>query len=193
MPSLPADRGGGALVRLDRALHFFGGGVRVAGGVITQDFGDHWSLDLDAPNATWTALAPLPNPRNHMGGCALGGKIYAIGGQHLADEGDNQSSVDVYDPLADRWVSVADLPQPRGHITANVLSRNGRVVVVSGVTNTSVKMANITEYDPATDAWSELTPLPAARQSPVSGIIGDQLIVSGGSLQIQTWIAQLGP
>jgi hypothetical protein len=52
-------------------------------------------------------------------------------------------------------------------------------------------MANITEYDPATNSWTELTPLPAPRQSPVSGIMGNQLIVAGGSLNTQTWIGTL--
>jgi hypothetical protein len=193
MPALPAGRGGGALVRLDRRLHYFGGGVRVPGGVITQDFGDHWALDLDRPGPTWTALAPMPNPRNHMGGCSLNGKIYAIGGQHLANEGDNQASVDVYDPLANTWSAAASLPRPRGHITANVLTRNGHILVVSGVTNTSVKLATVTEYDPVANAWRDRTPLPAPRQSPVSGIIGNKLIVSGGSLRVQTWIGTLNP
>jgi N-acetylneuraminic acid mutarotase len=189
--SLPASRGGGCLVRIDRKLHYFGGGVRAPGGVITQDFGDHWLLDLNQPGAGWTTLAPMPNARNHMGGCVLNGKIYAIGGQHLANEGDNQSSVDVYDPPTDSWTSAASLPQPRGHVTANVLLRNNRILVISGVTNTSVPMANITEYDPATNSWTELTPLPAPRQSPVSGIMGNQLIVAGGSLNTQTWIGTL--
>jgi hypothetical protein len=192
-PPLPADRGGGALVRLDRRLHYFGGGVRAPGGVITQDFGDHWALDLDQPNATWANLAPMPNPRNHMGGCSVNGKIYAIGGQHLANEGANQTSVHVYDPAADTWSTAAGLPRPRGHITANVLTHHGRILVISGVTDTSVKLASIVEYDPVTDSWCERTPLPAPRQSPVSGIIGNQLIVSGGSLQVQTWIGTLTP
>lgn len=197
-PPLPADRGGGALVCLDRKLHYFGGGVRQPGGVITQDFGDHWELDLAQTNPAWTSLAPMPNPRNHMGGCSLNGKIYAIGGQHLANEGDNQISVDVYDPVADAWSSAASLPQPRGHITANVVTRNGRILVMAGITNTSVKLASVIEYDPVTNIWCERTPLPGPRQSPVSGIVGSQLIVSGGldsggSLQVQTWIGTLSP
>ncbi|HEY6399504.1 MAG TPA: galactose oxidase-like domain-containing protein [Solirubrobacteraceae bacterium] len=192
-PSLPADRGGGVLVRVGRKLHYFGGGHRAPGGVITQDFGDHWALDLNSAGATWTGLAPMPNPRNHMGGCVLNGNIYAIGGQHLANEGHCQVSVDVYDSAANRWTSAANLPQPRGHVTANVLTRKHRILVISGITNTSVPMANITEYDPATNSWTELTPLPGPRQSPVSGIIGNQLIVAGGSLHIQTWIATLSP
>jgi len=95
--------------------------------------------------------------------------------------------------VTDSWSSAASLPQPRGHVTANVLARPGRIMVISGITNTSVPMASIVEYDAATNAWSELTPLPGARQSPVSGIIGSQLIVSGGSLNVQTWIASLSP
>ena len=192
-PPLPAARGGGVLVLVNRELHYLGGGIRVPGGVIMEDFGDHWVLEADHAASRWTNLEPMPHPRNHLGGCLLNGLIYAIGGQHLADEGANQSFVDAYDPVVDRWFSVANLPQPRGHITANVLARNGRLLVVAGVTDTSVAMANIVEYDPATDAWTELTPLPAPRQSPVSGFVGSQLIVSGGSHDIQTWIGSISP
>jgi hypothetical protein len=78
-PDLPADRGGGALVRLGRTLHFFGGATRTAGINVLTDFGDHWTLDLgptDAPAddaAAWESAAPLPNARNHLGGRLLAG------------------------------------------------------------------------------------------------------------------------
>jgi len=54
-------------------------------------------------------------------------------------------------------------------------------------------VATIEEYDPATDTWAAFTPLPAPRQSPVSGVIGDQLIVTGGSVTVTTWIGKLSP
>ncbi len=193
-PSLPEPRGGGALVLLGRELHYFGGTVRLPGGEYKADHGDHWVFHLDHPEAGWSAAAPLPNPRNHLGGCAAGGKIYAVGGQHLGDElSGNQRSVDVYDPARDDWTKAADLPVAKGHLTANVLERNGHVIVISGLTNGSQKLDTIDDYDPGTDAWTALTPLPQPRQSPVSGIVGDQLIVTGGSLSITTWIGALTP
>ena len=199
-PSLPADRGGGGLVRLDRELHYFGGATRVEGINVLTDFGDHWILDLgptDSPfddDFAWTAAAPLPNPRNHMGAAAVGGLAYAFGGQHGGNESSgNQASVHAYDPESDTWSQVDDLPEPLGHITASSFVMNGRIVVTAGVTNNG-KTANVVEYDPASDTWVALPDLPAARQSPVSGIIGDQMVVTGGSqsgIETTTWIGVL--
>jgi N-acetylneuraminic acid mutarotase len=193
-PGLPGARGGGALVRLGSSLHYLGGTLRYAGGEYVQDFGDHWVLDTAAPGAGWIAAAPMPNPRNHMGAVAAGGKIYAVGGQHLGNEATGtQAEVDVYDPGSDAWAPGASLPVAKGHVTANVLERHGRVLVVSGLTDGSVPLASIDEYDPVTDTWAALTPLPAPRQSPVSGIVGERLIVSGGSQTVSTWIGVLSP
>lgn len=198
-PKLPAARAGGALVKLGRELHFFGGGVRAPDGTWV-DYGTHWTFDLDNGTAwrTKTArgqrLAPMPNPRNHMGGVALNGKLYAIGGQHREEEKTGaQSEVDVYDPATNRWTVAASMPRPIGHITANIFVRNGRINITSGVTTNSVEIANVIEYDPFTNSWSELPPLPAARQSPVSGAVNGQIVVTCGAqngLQAQTWITQ---
>ncbi len=85
---------------------------------------------------------------------------------------------------------------PRGHVTANTLERNGRVIVISDIMNGEgggTTVTTIEEYVPATDTWTALTPLPAARQSPVFGVIVDQLIVTGGSNEMTTWIGKLSP
>ena len=196
-PSLPADRGGGGLVRLGRELHYFSGATRTAGVNVLTDFGDHWVLGLgpsDSPfddDFGWTAAAPLPNPRNHMGAAAVGGLAYAIGGQHGNNESSgNQASVHAYDPASDTWTQVADLPKPLGHITASGFVMNGRIVVTGGVTNNG-KTADVVEYDPDSDTWVALPDLPAARQSPVSGIIGDQMVVTsglGGAIETTTCV-----
>ena len=193
-PSLPEERGGGALVILNNTLHYFGGAIREKGGETRKDFGDHWRLSLDKTDAAWETVAPLPNPRNHIGGCAVKGKIYAIGGQHLEDQIiGNQSTFQVYDSETDSWSQVVDLPIPKGHITANVVEWRGRILVIAGATQQRTYVASIEEYDPETNTWASLDPLPAPRQSPVSGIVEDHLIVTGGSLQINTWIGQLSP
>lgn len=194
-PSLPGRRGGGALVYEDGALHYFGGVLKTEEGYV-KDYGDHWVFQVDSENSTWRNAAPLPNPRNHMGGIEAGGKVYAVGGQHLGDQQDgNQNSFQVYDPATDLWKSLAPLPIPKGHVTASTLERNGRVIVITGITNGKggKTVATIEEYNPAIDQWTALLPLPEPRQSPVSGIIDDQLIVTGGSVTATTWIGKLSP
>ncbi|MFC5846884.1 malectin domain-containing carbohydrate-binding protein, partial [Deinococcus petrolearius] len=182
-PPLPRAVGAGALVRLGRDLHFFGGTERDLGNtqIYRRDSPDHWVLTLGT--STWRAAAPLPEPRNHLAGVVLGNSIYALGGQHLGDEEEgNRQTVERYDPATDTWTEVAGLPRAVGHINASAVAWQGRIVVVAGVTGHSAEIADVNEYDPATGRWTALTPLPAARQSPVAGVLGDQLVVTGGSL-----------
>lgn len=188
LPPLPGARGGGALVRLGRALHFFGGTERTADGTYRRDHGTHWRLSLDAPTA-WQTRAPLPNPRNHLGGAVLGGQIYAVGGQHLGDEADGAvADVHRYDPASDSWTAAAPLPRPLGHITASTVVWDNRIVVLGGVALARTpgqiegqESDQVLAYDPDTDRWSRLAPLPGPRQSPVADAIGGELIVSAGS------------
>jgi N-acetylneuraminic acid mutarotase len=199
MAPLPASRGAGALVLLGAKLHYFGGAVRPPDqDIIASDHGEHWALDWKNASAQWTQLAPLPTPRNHLGGCAVAGKVYAIGGQSLLDEhSGNYATVDAYDPQRDEWTRVASLPLPIGHLTSNTLEYKGRLLVVSGVTQGSTKLATVFAFDPSLGTWSELSALPEPRHSPVSSVIGDTLIVAAGSLstsreiRAQTWLGTL--
>jgi N-acetylneuraminic acid mutarotase len=200
-PDLPADRGGGGLARVGRTLHYFGGGTRTQGSNPITDMGDHWSLDLGGQAgpgddaASWTPLAPLPNPRNHLGGTAAGGLVYAIGGQHGTDEfSGNQDDVHVYDPVGGSWAPVADMPRPLSHMSASNFPMNGRVVVAAGVTQGGGDVADVIEYDPASDTWVALPSLPGSRQSPVAGFVDGRIVVNGGDSGVihrQTWVGQL--
>jgi N-acetylneuraminic acid mutarotase len=180
MPPLPAPRGAGMVVCYQRVLHFFGGALR-QGGTFSEDRGDHWTFDLTVTNPTWQARAPMPNPRNHLGGGELDGKIYAIGGQHLHDEDHgNQASVHAYDPVSDTWRTCAPLPVPIGHITASVFPWQGYLLVAGGVSDHSTRLNTLFAYDPALDQWTELPAMPGGRQSPVIGVWGDVLLANGG-------------
>jgi N-acetylneuraminic acid mutarotase len=194
-PPLPEDRGAGALVALDGRLHYFGGTVR-EGRTYAVDAGDHWILDPG--EEAWTPAAPLPNPRNHIGGVVLDGKIYAIGGQHLGDDaGGNQRDVHVYDPATDTWTEVAPLPYPLSHITVSTFIWDGRIIVVGGLTQERRELATIIAYDPESDAWSEIGRLPAPRQTAVSALFGDTLVVTtgyaDGGPQATTWLGRREP
>ena len=56
LPPLPLERAAGALVLVDRTLHFFGG-TNIER---TVDTGEHWALDLDALASSWLERASLP-------------------------------------------------------------------------------------------------------------------------------------
>ncbi|QOV91781.1 Kelch repeat-containing protein [Humisphaera borealis] len=178
-PSLPASRAGGGAALVGSEIHFFGGRSRTLA-LGDMDYGDHWVLPVNG-GTTWESRAAMPNPRNHLAGAAVNGLVYAIGGQHLADEfGGNQVELDAYNPTTNTWTRLADLSVARGHISSSVLVRNGRILVIGGTVNGDLPSSDIAEYDPATNAWSKLQSLPQGRKTPVAGLIGDKLFVVGG-------------
>lgn len=180
MPPLPEARGSGELSLLGRELHFFGG-VDVK----RVDQGDHWVLNLDdGQGAKWTPAAPLPNPRSHMGDAVLGGKIYAIGGQHGTDRNlVTQNSVHVWagaPGTQGSWKKVVGLPRARSHISSSTFVMDGRIIVIGGEVAHGSSVADVTAYNPASNSWRSLTPLPQARYSGIARSIGNQIFYTTG-------------
>jgi N-acetylneuraminic acid mutarotase len=188
MPKLPAPRGGAALVALGRTLHFFGGSDR-----FRTDAAQHWSLDLDNLAAGWVARAPLPVATNHVAGVALGGKIYAIGGQQKQDAAAVQrADVQVYDPATNTWIARAPLPSARSHITSSTFVRDGRIITIGGLLQGNRPTNIADQYDPATNTWRSVTSLPRNRLSGVADTLADgRIIFSTGSMVGNTWIGTI--
>jgi N-acetylneuraminic acid mutarotase len=174
---LPALRAAFALVRIGRTLHAIGG--LAADGL--SDSPDHTLFDLDAQTA-WTYAAPLPNPRNHLGGGTAGSLVVVAGGRHGWDESaGNQVDTDTFEPDAGTWTRVADLPLGRSEIAAATFSIGGKIMVVGGGRNPATPTAEVDLYDPVANQWQSVTPLPGPRKGAVADIIGNQLVVTTGS------------
>ena len=178
MPSLPVDRGAGAAAIIGRTLHFVGG----LGADRGADKTDHFVLNLDNISTGWTRKASLPVGRNHLSAAAVGGKLYAIGGQ--TDEEENQSpksSVYAYNPAIDRWTQVASLPAARSHTTQATFGHNGRIIVIGGQNGFGVTQTSVLAYDPATNKWSQIGSLPFGRSTMVAGIVNGKIYASTGN------------
>ncbi len=181
MPSLPQARGSGALTHLDGKLHFFGGAD-----INRADKGDHWVLKLDGATS-WKRAAALPNPRSHLADVPLGGKIYAIGGQHDVDEDlVTQTDVHVWSPETSTWRKVESLPEGRSHIGGATFVMDGRIIIVGGEVAHTRPVRSVMAYNPVSNAWKALTPLPTARHSGVGGSIKNQIFYTTGSSGFQT-------
>jgi len=176
MPSLPEGRGGGALARLDRELHFFGGSD-----INRANKGTHWVLSLDN-NTGWRSAAPLPNPRNHLADAQLGGKLYAIGGQRGQDrELVTQTSVHRWNPATNKWTAVASLPRGRSHISAATFVMDNRIIVAGGEISHTNSVSDVTAYNPLSNTWTALPPLLEPRHSGIAGRIGNQIFYTTGN------------
>ena len=237
LPPLPEPRGSGALVRVGRTLHFFGGATT---GRSEPGQGEHWVLSLDnttpddttldntalddaaSDNTTfanttfanitsgkitsdsttphgagaWAERAPLPNPRSHLGAAVAGGKIYAVGGQHFANEGAvHQKALHVYDPERDVWETRAELPFAVSHATSSTLVVEGaesKILVVGGEKAHNDHLDTVLVYTPRTDTWTQLAPLPIKANAGVAGLIGQDLFfANGGEFSAETYRAPL--
>lgn len=112
-------------------------------------------------------------------GAAVGGEVYAIGGQLGGAE------VHRYDPAT----RLADLPTLRGHTTSTVL--DGRVLVIGGTLKGNIPAEDVSAYDPLTGKWAAATPLPAGRKTPVADVTGSRIVSAtgnGGGPTTTMWI-----
>ncbi|MCI3950389.1 MAG: Kelch repeat-containing protein, partial [Acidimicrobiales bacterium] len=194
-PPLLAARGAGAAALLGRTIHFFGGAERASDGTNLVDRADHWSLDLDAVGAGWQPRAPLPDPRNHLGGAALDGRVYAVGGQHGGnDTTGNSATVSVYDPgAADRtWLRLPALPAPRKGPVVGVV--DGELLAATGNGGGAVPTTTTWSLRRA-GRWEQLPAMPVAMGDVAAGVVGSRVLVVGagtaatyeGDLATGTW------
>ncbi len=178
-PPLPAARASGALARVDRTLHYFGGFAAVD----AEASEEHWALSLDG-GTDWVERAPFPNPRGHMGSAVYDGRIYALGGLYRHETKD-VADASVYDPATDSWSQIASLPTPRSHIEPSTFVLDDRVIVVGGRNNAVPPlrgaMREVTAYDPQTDRWSALPSMRPGLLAPVAKIIDRRLVVTLGA------------
>ncbi len=188
-PPLPEPMASHGSARVAHYLHVYGG--LMPDRII--DNNAHYVLDLTDLKQGWKKAAPLPIPRNHLAAVSLGGQLYAIGGQFSHDNGNllkDLSYVHRYDPIADRWTRITDLPFQRSHFEPGTfVTPEGKIVIVGGrseygvpVGMARVALSNITEFDPRTQTWQDIGELPFRRLAPSAKALGDELIVSHGSI-----------
>ena len=175
-PALPNPRGSGAAAYNEGKIHFFGGLLPDR----RTDVGEHFILDVDDIAAGWKEAADMPDPRNHLSGAAVNGKVYAIGGQFGHDGGvQDQNFLDEYDPTNNTWTRKQGLPSARSHFEPGTMVHNDKIIIVGGRRG-GFFFDDVTEYDPATDSWSERCELPTTLLAPAAKVFGDRLIVANG-------------
>ncbi len=125
----------------------------------------------------WIELAPLQQPRQELAVAAANGKIYAIGGiSGMAV----LSSVEEYDPTANRWRFVAPLPEPLHHSAAATVG--DFIYVIGGYRTLAFDPTNsVYRYDSRTDLWSRVASLPSPRGALAASTIDGRIYAVGGN------------
>ncbi|MEM9837679.1 MAG: kelch repeat-containing protein [Pseudomonadota bacterium] len=100
------------------------GGRQVGGGNLTAH------EVYDAREDRWRNAAPMPQGQGGLAAAALGGKLYAFGGEFFDNGGGVYPEAWAYDPLTDQWTAIADMPTPRHGLGAVTLGES--IYVIGG-------------------------------------------------------------
>ena len=129
--------------------------------------------------------APLPQAMDEIGGSAVDGKVYVVGGQ---TEGDDHSAlVAEYDPATNTWRRRAPLPEGLSH--PGVAALDGKIYVFGGFLAARHQNArdDAFVYDPIADRWTALPKLSSPRGSvAVAALEGKVHIIGGRGLDNAT-------
>jgi N-acetylneuraminic acid mutarotase len=127
------------LARNHHDVAYLDGKLYVIGGTIGSCFPGGWSSNVsmnevyDIATDTWSTGAPMAAARSAIGVAALGGRIYAIGGEGWSDEsGRVFRASESYDPKTNSWTEEAAMPTPRHGFAKGII--DGKLYAVSGVT-----------------------------------------------------------
>jgi N-acetylneuraminic acid mutarotase len=127
----------------------------------------------DPATDTWTAMAPLPEPRNHAAAAGLNGLFYVSGGGGPADN-DPEDEIWALEPASNAWTELA--PMPEGRYSHRMVALDGLLYVVGGQGQTG----RVLIYDPATDAWSTGAEMPIQRNHLAAVAVGGRIWAIGG-------------
>jgi N-acetylneuraminic acid mutarotase len=133
-------RGGHALIAFQGKLYAVGGNSVRANVPQVEAY--------DPASNVWSVVTPLPDPRNHLMGFALGAQLCVAGGRSPTTP-----RVDCFDPAKSTWSSLPALPQATSG--GGAATFNGADVVVLGGQDASETriVDQLTRYGPG-HAWS---------------------------------------
>ncbi len=191
---MPTPRGAGVAAVVGGKLYVIGGAGPVPGAndPAIRPRQPQRSLgtveEYDPATNTWRARAPMPTPCNHMGGEAVAGKIYVIGGRlsgaFIIGFPGNMNLVQVYDPATDTWVTKSPMPTTRSGL--NTATVNGIIYAAGGEVQTTEYLTAFRAfeaYDAASDTWWRLPSMLVPRHEAMMAALGNRIHIAGGSIQ----------
>ena len=177
-----------ALVAHDGDLYRVGGlTARNARGEDEDLYSSDEIARFDPANKSWTALAPMPEPRSSHDAAVVDGVLYVAGGWQK--RGKDQEAL--WPHSAYRmdlkggqftWEPIPAAPfQSRALAAA---SAGGKLYVLGGFTPDSKASKNVYIFDPATDTWSQGPELPFPGFGVSAFGVEDTVYVSGSGAKL---------
>lgn len=125
----------------------------VAGGNISIDCTHHEilsSVEVYNPcDDAWTFVSSLSEPRDNLGAAALGGFIYAVGGNDESDDVD-LNVVERYDVELDKWSPCPPTIVTRSSV--GVVAYDGHIYACGGYI-CGPRIFSMERYSPDTQTW----------------------------------------
>ncbi len=126
--------------------------------------------------ASFTQIAALPTPARYMAATALGGKIYAFGGETAG--GGSSDAIEEIDPRAGTARVIGRLPSATSH--ASAITLGGRIFILGGSVNGAAG-DRVWRFDPVTRRTSPAGRLPVAVSDGAAATVGSSAYLVGGT------------
>ena len=185
--ALPGAGEGGALLQAGTHLYYVGGRAADA----KDEFANIANVATAAigPDGlgTWSAAAPLPEPRALSAATYLAGTAYVIGGTSATESATTTvyaGKPDTVTGLITMWTQVDALQLPAPRNGASVVTVSDGLILLGGADQnytpqTSVWKATL-QSDGTLGAWEEMSPLPEPRANAAAALVGDAIWLWGG-------------
>ena len=179
-PAMPTARHGLGVAAVGSTLYAFGGALRpghTASATTTE--GLAFAEGASAGPVQWQKVREAPTPRQQAAAAVDDGTFWVVGG--LAPDGPT-AKVEGYDPTIDTWKSGPDLPAPVHDAMAATF--HGELVVLGGWLSDARRVeARVSDkvYVLRSNQWVELPPLLAGRAAGAAAVVGQRLVVVGGT------------
>jgi len=179
--NMPTARFGLSTSVVDGKIYAIGGST---GGATVEEY--------NPATDTWAKRADMPTAREGLSTSVVDGKIYAIGGACLGVGGVSVfSTVEEYNPVADRWLEKASMPTTRAYLSTSVV--NGKIYAIGGGSPNQIALSTVEEYDPATDTWTKKTDMPTPRMQLYTSAMNGYIYAIGGTQTFWSWVKQAVP
>ncbi|MEO5687248.1 MAG: kelch repeat-containing protein [Burkholderiaceae bacterium] len=180
-PQMPTERVAGHTATLLPS-----GKLLVVGGVKSAGAGTTAAELFDPVSATWTTVAPMTVMRSsHAATLLADGRVLVTGGSTVSSAAAkgyvNNTSAEIYDPVANTWTLVPPMSVARSHHTATLMS-DGKVLVVGGENVTYLVEPTAEIYDPVANTWAapRVQPLSPRSQHAATLLPSGLVLISGG-------------
>jgi N-acetylneuraminic acid mutarotase len=172
---VPSFRMDGGSATLNDEAYFIGGvgSPDGMGGLTVKDTVEKYNPADDA----WYTVTSLPEPRFGLGAAAVGGKIYAIGG----NDGTNSTKTTFeFDPFTNAWTTKA--PMPMELESFGIATVNDKIYVMGGHSTLifCYPCGEVYEYDPSSDSWTQKADLPTGRSKLAAATLDGKVYAIGG-------------